>query len=33
MAEHVIELTASYPIAIADFALLTGLDEYKEMAR
>jgi macrolide phosphotransferase len=33
MAEHVIELTASYPIAIAEFALKSGLDEYKEMAR
>lgn len=33
MAEHIIELTASYPIAIAEFALKSGLDEYKEMAR
>jgi macrolide phosphotransferase len=33
MAEHVIELTASYPIAIAEFALKSGLDEYKQMAR
>ena len=33
MAEHVIELTASSPIAIAEFALKSGLDEYKQMAR
>lgn len=33
MAEHVVELTASYPIAIAEFALKSGLDEYKQMAR
>ncbi|MBW4601176.1 MAG: macrolide 2'-phosphotransferase [Calothrix sp. FI2-JRJ7] len=33
MAEHVIELTASYPIAIAEFALKSGLDEYKQMAK
>ncbi|MBD2124894.1 macrolide 2'-phosphotransferase [Microcoleus sp. ZQ-A2] len=33
MAEHVIELAASSPIAIAEFALKSGLDEYKQMAR
>ncbi len=33
MAEHVIELAASYPVAIAEFALRSGLDEYKQMAR
>lgn len=33
MAEHVIELAASYPVAIAEFALKSGLDEYKQMAR
>ncbi|MBD1836118.1 macrolide 2'-phosphotransferase [Cyanobacteria bacterium FACHB-472] len=33
MTEHVIELTASSPIAIAEFALKSGLDEYKQMAR
>lgn len=32
MADHVIELTASYPVAIAEFALKSGLDEYKQMA-
>ncbi|WP_414514692.1 macrolide 2'-phosphotransferase [Nostoc sp. PCC 9305] len=33
MAEQVIELAASYPIAIAEFALKSDLDEYKQMAR
>lgn len=33
MAEHVIELTAAYPVAIAEFALKSGLDEYKQMAK
>ncbi|MBD1870832.1 macrolide 2'-phosphotransferase [Cyanobacteria bacterium FACHB-471] len=33
MAEHIIELAASYPIAIAEFALKSDLDEYKQMAR
>jgi macrolide phosphotransferase len=33
MKEHVIELTAAYPIAIAEFALKSGLEEYKEMAK
>jgi macrolide phosphotransferase len=33
MAEHVIELNASYAIDIAEFALKSGLDEYKQMAR
>lgn len=33
MKEHVIELTAAYPIAIAEFALKSGLDEYKNMAK
>lgn len=32
MAEHVIELTAAYPVAIAEFALKSGLDEYRQMA-
>lgn len=31
--EHVIELTAAYPVAIAEFALKSGLEEYKEMAK
>ncbi len=33
MAEHVTELAASYAINIAEFALKSGLDEYKQMAR
>lgn len=33
MAQHVIELTAAYPIAIAEFAVKSGLEEYMEMAR
>jgi macrolide phosphotransferase len=33
MAEHIIELNASVAIDIAEFALKSGLDEYKQMAR
>ncbi|WP_041548915.1 macrolide 2'-phosphotransferase [Chamaesiphon minutus] len=33
MAEHVIELNAAFAIDIAEFALKSGLDEYKQMAR
>lgn len=33
MAEHVTELAAAYPVAIAEFALKSNLDEYKQMAR
>lgn len=33
MVQHVIELAAAYPIAIAEFAIKSGLDEYKEMAK
>jgi macrolide phosphotransferase len=33
MAEHVIELNASFAIEIAEFALKSGLDEYKQMAK
>ncbi len=33
MAEHMIELNASFAIEIAEFALKSGLDEYKQMAR
>jgi macrolide phosphotransferase len=32
MAEHVIELNATFAIDIAEFALKSGLDEYKTMA-
>ncbi|QNR68100.1 macrolide 2'-phosphotransferase [Paenibacillus peoriae] len=33
MSEHIVELTAAYPVLIAEFALKSGLDEYMEMAR
>lgn len=33
MKEHVIELTASYPVAIAEFAVKSGLEEYLQMAK
>lgn len=32
MAEHVIELNATFAMEIAEFALKSGLDEYKQMA-
>lgn len=33
MKEHIIELTAAYPVATAEFATTSGLDEYEQMAR
>ncbi|GKU84392.1 macrolide 2'-phosphotransferase [Niallia sp. NCCP-28] len=33
MKEHVIELEAAYPVAIAEFAILSGIDEYMQMAK
>lgn len=33
MKEHIIELEAAYPVAIAEFAILSGLNEYLEMAK
>lgn len=33
MKEHIIEVNAAYPVAIAEFALVSGLDEYMEMAK
>ncbi|TYR78633.1 phosphotransferase [Priestia megaterium] len=33
MKKHVIELAAAYPVAIAEFALKSGIEEYKQMAR
>ncbi|WP_432404089.1 macrolide 2'-phosphotransferase [Wukongibacter sp. M2B1] len=33
MKEHIIELEAAYPVAIAEFAILSGLDEYMQMAK
>jgi macrolide phosphotransferase len=32
MAEHVIELSATSAIYLAEFALKSGLEEYKQMA-
>lgn len=33
MKEHIIELVAAYPVAIAEFAMTSGLEEYEEMAK
>ena len=33
MEKHIIELTAAYPIGIAEFAQKSGLEEYKQMAK
>lgn len=33
MKEHIIELNAAYPVAIAEFAITSGLEEYNQMAR
>ncbi|WKA51815.1 macrolide 2'-phosphotransferase [Planococcus liqunii] len=33
MKEHILELAATYPIDIAEFALKSGIEEYAEMAR
>ncbi|MBM7097986.1 macrolide 2'-phosphotransferase [Bacillus sp. H-16] len=33
MAEHVIELTAAYPVELAEFAIRSGSEEYLEMTR
>ncbi len=33
MKEHVIELNTAYPIAIAEFAIISGLKEYEQMAK
>ncbi|MUK89380.1 phosphotransferase [Ornithinibacillus sp. L9] len=33
MFEHIMELTAAYPVGIAEFAIKSDLDEYKEMAK
>lgn len=33
MKEHIIELDAAYPVAIAEFALVSGMEEYVEMAK
>lgn len=33
MFEHIVELTAAYPVSIAEFALISGIDEYKNIAQ
>lgn len=33
MKGHIIELNAAYPVGIAEFALLSGMDEYMQMAK
>lgn len=33
MKEHIIELDAAYPVAIAEFAMVSGLEEYMQMAK
>lgn len=33
MKEHIIELNATYPVGIAEFALISGMDEYVQMAK
>lgn len=33
MKEHILELATAYPVAIAEFAAISGLDEYEQMAR
>ena len=33
MKDHIIELEAAYPAGIAEFALLSGVDEYMQMAK
>jgi macrolide phosphotransferase len=33
MKEHIIELVAAYPVAIAEFAIISGVEEYVQMAK
>lgn len=33
MKDHIIELVSTYPVAIAEFAIISGLEEYKKMAK
>ncbi|MBY7143999.1 macrolide 2'-phosphotransferase [Virgibacillus sp. NKC19-3] len=33
MKEHIIELSAAYPVAVAEFAIASGLEAYEQMAR
>lgn len=33
MKEHIIELDAAYPVEIAEFAIVSGIEEYEKMAK
>lgn len=33
MKEHIIELNAASPVAIAEFAIISGMEEYLQMAK
>ncbi|MDV4151842.1 macrolide 2'-phosphotransferase [Clostridium sp. AL.422] len=33
MKEHIIELVAAYPVEIAEFAIVSGVEEYEQMAK
>lgn len=33
MKEHIIELSEAYPVSIAEFALVSGIEEYEQMAK
>src|SRR5699024_6950306 len=33
MKDHIIELYASYPVSIAEVALVSGIEEYEHMAK
>ncbi|WP_042150035.1 macrolide 2'-phosphotransferase [Paucisalibacillus sp. EB02] len=33
MKEHIMESISAYPVAVAEFAIISGLEEYDEMAR
>lgn len=33
MKSHIIELVSAYPVGIAEFAIISGLDEYEQMAK
>ena len=33
MKEHIIELDAAYPVSIAEFAMISGIGEYVQMAK
>ena len=33
MKEHIIELDAAYPVSIAEFAIVSGVEDYAQMAK